>query len=134
MTKARVLVIDDEKLLLKSTCMALNHYGFEASGALDGEKGLEAAAAFRPDIILLDIMMPGMDGWQVLEKLKQQEATRQIPVIIFTAKEYSNGFALAETRGAVNYIAKPFDLDELVAVLEKHLGTRRDARQQRSAI
>ena len=134
MTKARVLVIDDEKLLMKSTCIALNHYGFEAGGALDGEKGLEAAAALHPDIILLDIMMPGMDGWQVLEKLKQQETTRHIPVVIFTAKEYSNGVSLAETRGAVGYIAKPFDLDELVAVLEKHLGTRGNAQQQRGAL
>ena len=122
--KSKVLVIDDEKLLMKSTCMALNLFGFEASGALDGEKGIEAAAASRPDVILLDIMMPGMDGWQVLEQLKRLETTRAIPVVIFTAKEYSSGVSLAETRGAVDYIAKPFDIDDMVKVLEKHVGVR----------
>jgi DNA-binding response OmpR family regulator len=122
MTKKKVLVIDDEKLLMKSTCMALNLFGFEASGSLDGEQGITAAVAMHPDIILLDIMMPGMDGWQVLERLKHTEATRQIPVVIFTAKEYSSGVSLAETRGAVDYIAKPFDMDDMVKVLEKHTG------------
>jgi DNA-binding response OmpR family regulator len=124
MMKSKVLVIDDEKLLMKSTCMALNLFGFEASGALDGEQGIAAATAFHPDVILLDIMMPGMDGWQVLEKLKQLETTRSIPVVIFTAKEYSSGVSLAETRGAVDYIAKPFDIDDMVKVLEKHVGVR----------
>jgi DNA-binding response OmpR family regulator len=122
--KSKVLVIDDENLLMKSTCMALNLFGFEASGALDGERGIATAAASHPDIILLDIMMPGMDGWQVLEQLKQLEATRHIPVVIFTAKEYSSGVTLAETRGAVDYIAKPFDMDDMVKVLEKHVGVR----------
>jgi two-component system, NtrC family, response regulator AtoC len=124
MIKRKVLVIDDERLLMKSTCMALNLFGFEASGSLDGEQGIAAATAVHPDIILLDIMMPGMDGWQVLEKLKAQEATRHIPVVIFTAKEYSSGVTLAETRGAVDYIAKPFDMDEMVKVLEKQFGVR----------
>jgi CheY-like chemotaxis protein len=122
--KGKVLVIDDEKLLMKSTCMALNLSGFEASGALDGAQGIAAAAKVHPDIVLLDIMMPGMDGWQVLERLKQLETTRSIPVVIFTAKEYSSGASFAATRGAAGYIAKPFDLDDMVRVLEKHIGAR----------
>jgi DNA-binding response OmpR family regulator len=116
----KVLVIDDEKLLVKSTCMALSFYGFEAKGALDGEEGLLAAAQFGPKIILLDIMMPGMDGWQVLSRLQAQEATRKIPVVIFTAKEHSNGTALARSKGAVDFIAKPFEPDDLVLVLKKY--------------
>jgi DNA-binding response OmpR family regulator len=116
----KVLVIDDEKLLVKSTCMALTFYGFETKGALDGEEGLIAAVQFAPKIILLDIMMPGMDGWQVLLKLRANEATQKIPVVIFTAKEHSNGTALARSKGAVDYITKPFETDELVAVLNKY--------------
>jgi two-component system, sensor histidine kinase and response regulator len=116
----KVLVIDDEKLLVKSTCMALSFYGFEAKGALDGEEGLKAAAQFGPKVILLDIMMPGMDGWQVLAALRAGEATKNIPVVIFTAKEHSNGTALARSKGAVDYVAKPFEPEELVAVLNKY--------------
>jgi DNA-binding response OmpR family regulator len=118
---AKVLVIDDEKLLVKSTCMALSFYGFEAKGALDGEEGLSAAAQFAPKVILLDIMMPGMDGWQVLSRLRAEETTKNIPVIIFTAKEHSNGTSLARSKGAVDYISKPFEPEELVAVLNKYI-------------
>jgi DNA-binding response OmpR family regulator len=132
MTKSRALVIDDEKLIVKSTCMALNSYGFESSGTFYGASGIEAAMTFRPDIILLDIMMPGMDGWQVLEKLKQQEATRNIPVVIFTAKEYSNGVSLSVTHGAVDFLAKPFDMEDMVAVMHKHLCVRGNPMQPRS--
>jgi DNA-binding response OmpR family regulator len=121
MAAAKVLIIDDEKLLVKSTCMALAHYGFEVKGALDGEEGLKAVLEYKPDVILLDIMMPGMDGWQVLEKLKQNPDTKRIPVVIFTAREYSNGKALAIKNGAADYAAKPFEPKELVMILEKQL-------------
>lgn len=116
----KVLVIDDEKLLVKSTCMVLSFHGFEAKGALDGEEGLKEAVGFNPRIILLDIMMPGMDGWEVLSRLQENEATKAIPVIIFTAKEHSNGTALARSKGAVDYIPKPFESEQLVSVLKKY--------------
>ena len=118
MAAGKVLIIDDEKLLVKSTCMALAHFGFDVKGALSGEEGLKAALEFAPDVVLLDIMMPGMDGWQVLEKLKQSEATRRIPVLIFTAREYSNGKALALEKGAMDFIAKPFEPEELRAIID----------------
>ena len=124
MAAAKVLIIDDEKLLVKSTCMALAHYGFEVKGALDGEEGLRAALDYKPDVVLLDIMMPGMDGWQVLEKLKQDPDTKNIPVVIFTAREYSNGKALGLKNGAADYVAKPFEPQELAAILEKQLKPR----------
>lgn len=120
MSKCKVLVIDDEKLLIKSTCMALNCYDFEAKGALDGKEGLQTAEDFKPDIILLDIMMPEMDGWEVLKKLKEKETLKNIPVIVFTAKEYSNGKSLSESKGAVDFVAKPFELEELVSILKKY--------------
>jgi DNA-binding response OmpR family regulator len=121
MAAAKVLIIDDEKLLVKSTCMALTHFGFEVKGALDGEEGLRAALEYKPDVILLDIMMPGMDGWLVLEKLKEDGETKRIPVVIFTAREYSNGKALGLKNGAADYVAKPFEPQELAAILNKQL-------------
>jgi DNA-binding response OmpR family regulator len=122
----KVLIIDDEKLLVKSTCMALAHYGYTVKGAQDGETGIKAAREFCPDIILLDIMMPGMDGWQVLEKLKQNEDMRHIPVIIFTAREYSDGKALALKSGAVDFVPKPFDINELAALLDNKVKSLRE--------
>jgi DNA-binding response OmpR family regulator len=121
MDQRKVLVIDDERLMVKSTCMALALNGFGTEGALDGEQGLKAAREGKPDIILADIMMPGMDGWQVLKALKEQEATAAIPVIIFTAREYSNGNTLASMQGAAGYIAKPYELSDLVETLRRHL-------------
>jgi DNA-binding response OmpR family regulator len=117
----KVLVIDDEKMLVKSTCMALSFYGFETKGALDGKDGLKEAVNFNPRIILLDIMMPGMDGWEVLSRLRTDENTNKIPVIIFTAKEHSNGTALARSKGAVDYVPKPFEPEQLVDVLNKYV-------------
>lgn len=121
MAKPKILIVDDEELLVKSTCIALELYGYEPVGALDAEEGLAKAESFKPDLILLDIMMPGMDGWQMLEKLKQKKSTQNITVIIFTAKEYANGKALAQSKGAADYVAKPFRLEELDALLKSYL-------------
>ena len=117
----KVLVIDDEPLMVKSTCMALKFSGFEAVGAGNGPLGIEAAVKHNPDVILLDIMMPGMDGWEVLSHLKETESLCSIPVVIFTAREYSNGNTMAKERGAAGYLAKPFELTDLVAVIKLHL-------------
>ena len=121
MPKCKVLIIDDERLMVKSTSMALKCYDFEPEGALDGFEGLIMAEKNQPDIILLDIMMPGIDGWQVLERLKNNDRTKDIPVVIFTAKEYSNGKSKAELKGAIDFVAKPFELDELIVILKKHI-------------
>jgi DNA-binding response OmpR family regulator len=121
MEKPLVLVIDDEPLMVKSTCMALKFHGFEAMGAASGPLGLETAGRQRPQVILLDIMMPEMDGWQVLSLLKDDKSLCSIPVVIFTAREYSNGNTMAESRGAADYLAKPFELTELVSVVKRHL-------------
>ena len=120
MSGCKVLIIDDEKLLVKSTSMGLKCYDFEPEGALDGLEGLLMAEKSRPDIILLDIMMPGIDGWEVLKRLKSDDNLKDIPVVIFTAKEYSNGKSDAALKGAVDFIQKPFELDDLVALLKKY--------------
>jgi DNA-binding response OmpR family regulator len=125
MANGKVLIIDDEKLIVRSTCMMLGHYGYDVKGALGGEEGLKAALEFLPEVILLDIMMPGMDGWQVLEKLKQNATTQSIPVVIFTAREYSNGKALAIEKSAADFVAKPFEPEELAAIIDDILSSSR---------
>ena len=122
MSKGKVLIIDDEKLLVKSTKMALEAFGFETEGALTGREGIQKAEEFKPDAILLDIMMPEMDGWQVLALIKENSKIKDIPVIIFTAKEYSDGKLLAEKHGAVDFIAKPFELADLIEAVGKYTG------------
>ena len=117
MASKKVLVIDDEKLLVRSICMGLRYRGMETEQALDGQSGLETARTTSPDIILLDIMMPRLDGWEVLQRLKQDPATADIPVIVFTAREYREGSELARERGAAAFIAKPFEMNDLVELL-----------------
>ncbi len=121
MSQTKVLIIDDEKLLVKSTCMALKCYNFQVEGALDGGDGVNKAKDYMPDIILLDIMMPGMDGWETLQLIKNTQEIKEIPVIVFSAKEYSDGRSIAQENGAVDFIPKPFELDELVELLNKYV-------------
>lgn len=121
MHHGKVLIIDDEELLVKSMCLSLKYKGFEVQGARDGVEGIEMAQTFFPDIIILDIMMPGIDGWETLKRLKDISATKEIPVIIFTAREYSNGTVLAQEKGAIDMITKPVDPKYLASMLIKNL-------------
>lgn len=116
--KKTILIVDDEELITKSTAMALDFFNYKVYYELNGQKGIDRANEIMPDAILLDIMMPGMDGWEVLKRLKDDEGTKNIPVIIFTAKEYSNAKLIARSKGAFNFIAKPFEPEELDFVLK----------------
>jgi CheY-like chemotaxis protein len=115
----KVLVIDDEKLIVKTTCILLRHMGYATLEAFDGAAGLAAARRERPDLILLDLVMPGEDGWLTLLRLKEDPITAGIPVLIFTAKEYANAEAVGSLRGAAGLITKPFDPEDLTEALRK---------------
>lgn len=123
--KEKVLIIDDEKLLAKSTAMALRREGFDCFEASDGPSGIRLAGEVSPNIILLDITMPGMDGWQVLKALRADEKTRSIPVLVFTAKDIRNGKKLAVLRGANGFVAKPFETTELMHAIHAQKGVSR---------
>lgn len=116
---ARILIIDDEKLIVKATSLVIRLSGYEVLTAYNGEEGLKIVQEMKPDLILLDIMMPGMDGWQVLSRLQANEETRGIPVIVFTAKEYLKGKQKSLEAGAVDYISKPFEADELMDAIAR---------------
>ena len=86
-----VLIIEDEKLIIVSTQMVLEAAGFRVESATNGEDGIAKARSLTPDLVLLDIMMPGIDGWETLTRLKRDTGTANIPVIIFTAREHTRG-------------------------------------------
>jgi DNA-binding response OmpR family regulator len=119
-----VLIIEDEKLIIVSTQMVLEAAGFRVESATNGEDGIAKARSLSPDLILLDIMMPGIDGWETLTRLKRDPETATIPVIIFTAREHARGHQKSAEMGAADYFRKPFEPDELIELVEKHVGQR----------
>jgi two-component system, sensor histidine kinase and response regulator len=116
-----ILIVDDEPNNLKVLHGLLSQYGYDVRAARDGESALEAAQSVLPDIIFLDIRMPEMDGYEVCNRLKSNEATRDIPVIFISALNNVNDIVQAFQAGGVDYITKPFQFAEVLARLENHL-------------
>ena len=119
----RVLIIDDDKWIAMSTSMVLEAEGFEVHSALGGPEGIAMARETQPAVILLDIMMPGMDGWETLERLKMDAATARLPVIVFTAREHPHGRARTRQMGAVEYFRKPFRPETLIQTIRRHMAS-----------
>jgi len=129
--KTRVLVVDDEAPIRLLCRVNLEAEGMDVLEAADGIAGVETARAERPDVILLDVMMPGMDGWQVAEQLVDDEATSHIPLIFLTARAELRDRARGLELGGVDYITKPFNPVELASIIEVLLGrVRRGERDE----
>ncbi len=105
----RVLVIDDEGPIRLLCRVNLEAAGMEISEAEDGPSGVEAARAAQPDVILLDVMMPGMDGWEVFGELLKDERTAKIPIVFLTARAELRDQARGLELGGVDYVTKPFN-------------------------
>jgi DNA-binding response OmpR family regulator len=121
----KVVCIEDEPEMIDLIQLILNRKGFEVIGAQGGEDGLEKIRSMEPDLVLLDLMMPEMDGWQVYQQIKADKETANIPVIVVTAKAQNIDKVLGLHIAKVDdYISKPFSLQELVdrveRVLQKH--------------
>ena len=114
MAKGKILVVDDEIYIVHILDFSLGMEGYEVVTALDGEEGLAKAIEFKPDLVVLDIMMPKMDGLEVLTIIKAHSQTRRIPVVMLTAKTSDNDLWQGWDAGADYYITKPFDLEELL--------------------
>lgn len=125
-----VLVVDDQEANMRVVGQLLARAGFEIVPALSGEQALERVNATPPDLILLDMRMPGMSGFDVLQKLKDTPATRDIPVIFLTADHDRENVALALAAGAVDYITKPFVAEELLGRVKTHI----DLKQSRDSL
>ncbi len=117
--KKKILVIDDEFEIVELTKMILEKEGYDVEGVRSGMDALTQVHEMHPDLILLDVNMPGMDGWEVLKALKTDDATLHIPVILFTIKSEVRDKVHGIQHGAFDYITKPFSYDELVARIQK---------------
>jgi DNA-binding NtrC family response regulator len=129
MTAARILVVDDTPANVKLLVDLLSVNGFDVIAARSGIEGLERAAADVPDLILLDVMMPEVDGFAVCETLKANAATRDVPVIFLTALHETLDKVRAFSAGGVDYLTKPFEPRELLARVSTHLALRRTQRE-----
>ncbi len=116
--KGKILLVDDEPAILKVLSIKLRISGFEVIGALSGEEALELVESARPAIVLLDIILPGIDGLQVLQKVRQHS---DLPIIAFSARSENGPRALS--LGANDFLTKPFDVDELVRRVERLLSS-----------
>ena len=115
MAKQKILAVDDEEDILELLRFNLTKEGFSVLCAATGEEGLKTAHSQRPDVILLDLMLPGMDGLEVARRLKKEEATKGIPVIMVTAKGEEADIVTGLEVGAEDYITKPFSRKVLIA-------------------
>jgi two-component system OmpR family response regulator len=125
----RVLVVEDEPDLLKSLLQALREDGYAVDGAADGRDGLYKAESYGYDAVVLDVMLPGMSGWELLGHLRR---TRKTPVLILTARDSVRDRVRGLDGGADDYLVKPFDLAELLARVRALI--RRSANQAHSCI
>ena len=117
----KILVIDDEPHLVEILANRLKANGYQVATAVTAQTGLEMALSQKPDLILLDILMPDMDGYQVLRKLKEQTETKRVPVMMLTVKKWSEDVQKAMLGGAVDYLVKPFDPVILIKKIRKAL-------------
>jgi putative two-component system response regulator len=119
-----ILVVDDVPENLRTLVRILTSQGYRATAAIDGELALAAAAAEPPDLILLDVMMPGMDGFEVCRRLKENERLKHIPVIFLSALDNTVDKVKAFAAGCVDYVAKPFQADEIKARVDVQMNLR----------
>lgn len=122
----KILVVDDEENIRKLVHYNLILDGYDVIMAVDGKEGLEKAIQEKPDLILLDIMMPEMDGLEVCSRLKKNPETRDIPIFMLSAKGQMQDLEDAFEVGADNYITKPFDVDKLSEIIQFKLNKMKE--------
>ncbi len=121
--KRTVICIEDEPEMIDLVKLILGRKGFDLVGAVGGREGIEAVRRLKPDLVLLDLMMPDMDGWEVYQQMKADDALKDIPVIVVTAKAQSIDKVLGLHIAKVDdYVTKPFGPQELLQSVNKVLG------------
>jgi twitching motility two-component system response regulator PilH len=121
MTPKTILVVDDSPTALKITSETLTEKGFRVVGASDGEEALEIATRVHPDLIVLDIILPKKNGFQVCRQLKTESATSDIKILMLSSKNQASDRFWGQKQGADAYITKPFDDEELIEAIESLL-------------
>ena len=122
MSKGKILVVDDEIYIVHILDFSLGMEGYEVVTALDGEQALEKVKTEKPDLIVLDIMMPKLDGYEVCKNIKSSASTQHIPVILLSAKGRNVDHKLGFDVGADDYITKPFSPRKMVERINQLLG------------
>jgi two-component system phosphate regulon response regulator PhoB len=124
MTKGRILIIEDDRDIVEMIEYNLKEEGYLTTAAYNGERGIELARKEKPDLVILDVMLPAIDGFEVCRTLKQQQSTAQIPIIILSAKSRETDKVVGLELGADDYVTKPFSPRELIArikaILRRH--------------
>ena len=134
MKKGTVLVIDDEKDLIELVTYNLGKEGYDVIAATDGQSGLDVVKKHRPDLVVLDLMMPGLDGLQVCQRLRSDPRTGRIPIIMLTAKATEADRIVGLELGADDYITKPFSPREVVARVKAVLRRSTSQQEERQVI
>jgi CheY-like chemotaxis protein len=115
----RVLVVDDDEVIRQLIAVNLQLEGFEVSTAVDGQDCLERVGEVRPDVITLDVMMPRLDGWVTAMRLREDEGTRHIKVVMITARAQEHDVRRGHEIGVDAYVTKPFDPNQLIQTVRK---------------
>lgn len=118
MAQRKILIVEDEESLLKLESILLTTRGYRVKGVVDGLSALQEIETDKPDLVLLDIMMPGIDGFEVCQRIKENPLTSDIPVVMLTAKKSSADQARGLEVGADAYITKPFKSGKIVEIVE----------------
>jgi DNA-binding response OmpR family regulator len=119
--KKKILIVDDEKQIARMLKIRMEAFGYEADTAHDGIEGLAKAQQYKPDLIILDVMMPKMDGFEVCRKLKENPVFRSTPVIMLSVKAEEKANDLGAIAGADDYMPKPFEPEILMEKIKKLL-------------
>lgn len=122
MTRKKILLVDDADTILMMERMILNRGGYELITAKDGQEAVAKAVAERPDLILLDIVMPRMNGFEALRQLRSQEATKAIPIMMVTTRGEEENVEAGFASGCDDYITKPLNGSEVLAKVRSYLG------------
>lgn len=121
MEKNRILIVEDEESLLKLESILLSSKGYNVTGVMDGRSALEEVRINKPDLVLLDIMLPEIDGFEVCRQIKENPETRHIPVVMLTAKKNSQDLARGQQVGCDSYITKPFKSSKVLDTIQELL-------------
>ena len=118
---AKILVIDDEPVIVDLVKFALELEGFTVITAEDGEQGITMAKTEKPDLVVLDIRLPGMNGYEICQQLKSDGITREIPVVLLSVKAAPEDIHAGLEAGADDYVPKPFEPAKLIKIIRKNL-------------
>jgi CheY-like chemotaxis protein len=121
MKRSKILVVEDEESLLKLESILLTSKGYDVAGVMDGRSALEYVAATPPDLVLLDVMLPEIDGFEVCSRLKADPSTARIPIVLLTAKKNGQDFQRGREACANAYITKPFKSAKVIETIENLL-------------